>query len=163
MQALAHSVALNIKRIRDYENIYSLAEGNEQNVAYIKIPQGCVDYSELSSTIDLKISLAEIIAAIIDVSEKQDYYQLIIGMSDADVRKTYLQSNTEENLRIDSVYSYGFSYSKPDAEYIKLIIKQISPNAIWHFSEFEERDREAARIKKVKLRNYGFKGKFGVF
>lgn len=86
--------------VRDYENIYSLAESGEQNIAYVKIPASSIDYHELSARIDFKISLAEIIAAIIDVSENQDYYQLIIGMSEQDIRKTYLQSNTEDNLRI---------------------------------------------------------------
>ena len=64
---------------------------------------------------------------------------------------------------IDRVYSFGFSYSKPDAEYIKAIIKRISPEATWFFTEYESNDTENLRVKKVKLRNYGFKGQFGVF
>ena len=85
--------------LRDFENIYSLMESREKNIAYIKIPSDSRNYNELSSKTDFKISLAEIISAILDV-ENQDYYQLIIGMSEFDVRKTYLQSNTEENLKI---------------------------------------------------------------
>ena len=67
------------------------------------------------------------------------------------------------NRNIDKVYSYGFSYGKVDGTYIKRIINSISPNAVWYFTEFETKDSEALRIKKIKLRNYGFKGIFGVY
>lgn len=67
------------------------------------------------------------------------------------------------NYSIDKVYSYGFSYGKVDSVYIKRIIKSISPDAVWHFTEFEANDTEALRIKKIKLRNYGFKGTFNTF
>ena len=61
------------------------------------------------------------------------------------------------------VYSYGFSYGRVDGVYIKRIIKSISPMAKWYFTEFEAKDSEALRIKKVKLRNYGFKGNFDIY
>lgn len=64
---------------------------------------------------------------------------------------------------IDCVYSYGFSYGRPDSVYIKEIIKRIHPYATWHFTEFEASNSEALRIKKIKLRNYGFKGNFGLY
>lgn len=64
---------------------------------------------------------------------------------------------------IDKVYSYGFSYGKVDSVYIKKIISSISPNAIWYFTEFESQDTESLRVKKIKLRKYGFKGKFGIY
>lgn len=64
---------------------------------------------------------------------------------------------------IDRVYSYGFSYSKVDSVYIKLILNRIAPNATWFFTKFDTQDREGLRIKKVKLRNYGFKGFFDVY
>ena len=64
---------------------------------------------------------------------------------------------------INKVYSYGFSYGKVDGIYIKEIIKRISPNATWYFNSFEATDKEALRIKKIKLRKYGFKGSFGVY
>ena len=67
------------------------------------------------------------------------------------------------NHNIDKVYSYGFSYGKVDGTYIKRIISSISPNAVWYFTEFETEDSESLRIKKIKLRNYGFKGTFGVY
>lgn len=67
------------------------------------------------------------------------------------------------NNSIDKVYSYGFSYGKADSVYIKRIIKSISPDAVWHFTEFEANDKEVLRIKKIKLRNYGFKGMFNTF
>lgn len=65
--------------------------------------------------------------------------------------------------RIDAVYSYGFSFSKVDSPYIKEIVKRISPNAVWYFTEHEAHNKEALRRKKIKLRRYGFKGTFGVY
>lgn len=65
--------------------------------------------------------------------------------------------------RIDKVYSYGFGYGKVDGVYISKIIKSISPNATWYFTKFEAKDTEALRIKKLKLRNYGFKGDFSLY
>lgn len=67
------------------------------------------------------------------------------------------------NSTIDKVYSYGFSYGKVDSVYIKKIIASISPNSTWYFTEFEANDTSALRIKKIKLRKYGFKGEFDVY
>ena len=67
------------------------------------------------------------------------------------------------NHNVDKVYSYGFSYGKVDSVYIKRIINNISPKAVWCFTLFETNDTEALRIKKIKLRKWGFKGKFGVY
>ena len=64
---------------------------------------------------------------------------------------------------IDKVYSYGFSYGKVDSVYIKKIIANISPNATWYFTKFESSNVETLRIKKIKLRKYGFKGDFGIY
>lgn len=64
---------------------------------------------------------------------------------------------------IDRVYSYGFGYGKVDSVYIKEIIKRISPNAVWCFTAYEAKNSEALRVKKVKLRRYGFKGGFDFF
>ncbi len=67
------------------------------------------------------------------------------------------------NGNVDTVYSYGFGYSKADAIYIKTIIDKIAADSIWHFTEYEANDKEQLRKKKVKLRKYGFRGTFGVF
>ena len=67
------------------------------------------------------------------------------------------------NREINKVYSYGFSYGKVDAVYIKRIINNISSNATWYFTKYEAENSEELRIKKVKLRNYGFKGSFGIY
>lgn len=67
------------------------------------------------------------------------------------------------NWKIDKVFSYGFSYSKADRVYIKTIIDKIAPDTVWHFTEYESNNKELIRIKKVKLRRYGFKGTFEVF
>lgn len=65
--------------------------------------------------------------------------------------------------RIDAVCSYGFSFSKVDSPYIKEIVKRISPNAVWYFTEHEAHNKEALRRKKIKLRRYGFKGTFEIY
>lgn len=65
--------------------------------------------------------------------------------------------------RVDKVYSYGFSYGKVDSIYIKKIISCISPNAIWYFTAFEAKSSETLRVRKIKLRKYGFKGTFDIF
>ncbi|MBC8528757.1 bacteriophage abortive infection AbiH family protein [Christensenellaceae bacterium NSJ-44] len=67
------------------------------------------------------------------------------------------------NHTIDKVYSYGFSYGKVDSIYIKKIVDRISPDAIWYFTSYEVQNSEALRIKKIKLRRYGFKGTFDVY
>lgn len=77
--------------------------------------------------------------------------------------KKYNEFFKKLNSSIDKVYSYGFSYGKVDSVYIKKIIASISPNATWHFTQFESNDTATLRIKKIKLRKYGFKGTFGVF
>ena len=67
------------------------------------------------------------------------------------------------NPNINRVYSYGFSYGKVDTVYIKEIIHRISPSAVWYFTSFESQNKDALRIKKIKLRNFGFKGSFDVY
>lgn len=64
---------------------------------------------------------------------------------------------------VNKVYSYGFSYGSVDSVYIKRIVERIAPDTTWFFTEYESKDTEALRIKKIKLRRYGFKGKFGLF
>ena len=64
---------------------------------------------------------------------------------------------------IDKVYSYGFSYGKVDCIYIKKIIEKISFNATWYFTSHEAMNTNALRIKKIKLRRYGFKGNFDIY
>lgn len=64
---------------------------------------------------------------------------------------------------VDKIYAYGFSYNKVDSIYIKKIISKISPNSTWFFTEHEAQNKETLRIKKIKLRSYGFNGKFDVF
>lgn len=50
------------------------------------------------------------------------------------------------------------------SDYVYLcIINHISENATWLFTEHEANNHEALRIKKVKLRRYGFTGSFGIF
>ncbi len=98
----------------------------------------------------------------------------MFSSSTCDEMIEYLRKDTDGQLRkykdefnklsnVDEVYSYGFSYSQVDSPYIKLIIKNISPNATWYFTKYEIEDTEGLRKKKVKLRRYGFKGNFDVY
>ena len=67
------------------------------------------------------------------------------------------------NSSVDKIYSYGFSYSKVDSIYTKELIKRTSPETTWYFTEFDAQDKESLRVKKIKLRNYGFKGTFELY
>lgn len=77
--------------------------------------------------------------------------------------KKYSDFFKKLNSTINKVYSYGFSYGRVDSVYIKKIIEGISPNATWYFTEFEANDTSSLRIKKIKLRRYGFQGEFDVY
>ena len=77
--------------------------------------------------------------------------------------KKYANFFRSLNCNIDRVYSYGFSYGKVDRVYIKEIISRISENTLWLFTEHEAHNHEALRIKKIKLRRYGFRGSFGIY
>lgn len=77
--------------------------------------------------------------------------------------KKYSDCFKKLNHEIDRIYSYGFSCSKVDSVYIKEIINRVSPKATWYFTSFEAKDKEAIRIKKIRLRRYGFKGAFGEY
>lgn len=77
--------------------------------------------------------------------------------------KKYADFFKSLNHSIDKVYSYGFSYGKVDSVYIREILKRISPDTTWFFTKYEASDHETLRIKKIKLRKYGFKGSFEIF
>lgn len=110
-----------------------------------------------------------------DVMYGENEYELMLGSSFLDEMIMNFRKDTSfpmiknkkffKNLshNIDKVYSYGFSYGKVDAVYIKRIINSISPNAVWYFTLFEAKDSEALRIKKIRLRKWGFKGSFDLY
>ncbi len=77
--------------------------------------------------------------------------------------KKYNEFFKKLNSSVDQIYSYGFSYSKVDSIYIKEIIKRISSAATWYFTKFDAQDKKSLRVKKIKLRNYGFKGTFELY
>ena len=95
-------------------------------------------------------------------SDFNDFIQSFRKDTDRQIRK-YSKFFKNLDSSIDKVYSYGFSYSKVDSPYIKLVIDKISPNTTWYFTEFETKNAESLRIKKIRLRKYGFKGSFGSF
>lgn len=78
-------------------------------------------------------------------------------------RKKYNDFFKKLTSKIDVVYSYGFSYGEVDCAYIKEIISCISSDATWYFTSYEAKHAEALQMKKDKLRNYGFKGTFGIY
>ena len=109
-----------------------------------------------------------------DVSYLEPGVDGSFGSSTCNEMLDYLRKDTFSQLKkygdifnklhvIDKVYSYGFSYSKVDSVYIKRIIQNIYPNATWLFTKFEAEDASQIRIKKLKLRRYGFKGNFDVY
>lgn len=91
-----------------------------------------------------------------------DLIQCLRKDTDKQLRK-YSDFFKKLDKNIDKVYSYGFSYSTVDSPYIKEVIRHISPDATWHFTSYESNNKNELRIKKIKLRRYGFKGSFDVF
>lgn len=86
----------------------------------------------------------------------------------------HLHKNTERQLKkynrefydladITAIYSYGFSFSQVDSIYIKKIISKLSLDTTWYFTRYEAESIESLRVKKIKLRRYGYKGKFDIF
>lgn len=61
-----------------------------------------------------------------------------------------------KKLDVRHIYSYGFSYSSVDQDYIKEIIKNIDTlNSIWHFNNY---DIIHNPMYQKKLKNYGYMG-----
>lgn len=62
---------------------------------------------------------------------------------------------------LKSIYTYGFSFSKPDIPYLSEICKKTSRDTVWFLSDYEDyRTREL--YQKVLIRN-GFVGEFDTF
>ena len=111
----------------------------------------------------------------IDPSYQEDFYNSL-GSNFLDEILEMLYKDTKkqlskykdffQNIRADvkEVYSYGVSYGQSDVVYIKNIIERIGENAIWYFTKFDYlKNKEFLRKTKIKLRRWGFKGKFGIF
>lgn len=64
---------------------------------------------------------------------------------------------------IKDIYSYGFSYGMSDSSYIKFVISKVSENTVWYFTKYDSLNKEFMRRTKIKLRNWGFKGEFGIY
>ena len=96
------------------------------------------------------------------------------GSTTCDEILEYLHKDTERQLKkynqdfngladITEVYSYGFSFSQVDSIYIKEIVTKLSSDTTWYFTRYEAESVDALRVKKIKLRRYGYKGKFDIF
>lgn len=63
--------------------------------------------------------------------------------------------------QLAEIYSFGFSFSEPDREYVKLICEKTTENTMWYLNVFSsEDDRE--RYKEILLEN-GFHGSISTF
>lgn len=81
-----------------------------------------------------------------------------------------LKKNTEKQIKkyhaffeelniLEEIYSYGFSFSKPDIPYIQEICKHTDRRTCWHLSGFET---EAIRKNYISvIMDNGFKGSIG--
>lgn len=111
-----------------------------------------------------------------DKEEKFDSYQvsLIGAENELDSLHKLLKKDTKRALEnhynfflnlpsdLDSIYSYGFSFSIVDLVYIKEIFLRIdSSNITWYFNDYS-RPNVISRFKE-KLQELGFKGKFSLF
>lgn len=95
-------------------------------------------------------------------SDLNDFIQSLRKDTGKQLRK-YSDFFRKLNTSIDRVYSYGFSFSTVDNPYIKEVIKRISHEATWYFTTYETNNKEELRIKKIRLRRYGFSGLFKTF
>jgi hypothetical protein len=77
-----------------------------------------------------------------------------------------LQKNNDffinlEMLKINKIYSYGFSFSEVDKIYLEEICRQINTEkVIWYFNDY---DISSVGKYMVLLKQCGFKGNFNVF
>lgn len=63
---------------------------------------------------------------------------------------------------VDSIYSYGFSFSDVDMDYVKEICRVTDTSImVWYFNDYD--DEKKINIFKEKIRNCGYKGKFDTF
>lgn len=61
---------------------------------------------------------------------------------------------------VDSVYGYGFSYSRADLPYVEKICQMLDESIVWHLHTYDDaRNKE----NENSIRGCGFKGKFGRF
>lgn len=63
--------------------------------------------------------------------------------------------------KLQAVYSYGFSFSKPDRPYISRICKKTTTNTTWHLSNYESTLRK--KEYQVIIGSCGFAGSFCEF
>lgn len=66
------------------------------------------------------------------------------------------------DLRVDKVYSFGFSFSEVDIIYIQQICSRLTnPNIVWYLNDYDD---EAKRDEyKAIIRRCGYKGRFSTY
>lgn len=62
---------------------------------------------------------------------------------------------------LQAVYSYGFSFSKPDRPYLSKICEKTTPNTTWYLSSYESTLRKM-EYREI-IRSCGFTGSFDEF
>lgn len=92
----------------------------------------------------------------------EDYISELHSELRKDTSKVIQQhKNYFKNLEIlDSIYSYGFSFSEVDLVYIKEICQSTTEYTTWYLHEFDK--AKCVEIQR-KIRNNGYKGKFNFF
>lgn len=92
----------------------------------------------------------------------EDYISELHSELRKDTSKVIQQhKNYFKNLEIlDSIYSYGFSFSEVDLVYIKEICQSTTENTTWYLHEFDK--AKCVEIQR-KIRENGYKGKFNFF
>ncbi|WP_249598680.1 bacteriophage abortive infection AbiH family protein [Peribacillus frigoritolerans] len=76
--------------------------------------------------------------------------------------ENFFENSFEDDVFIEKIYTYGFSFSKVDLPYIKGICLSIdTSNVTWYLHTFHN-DEERKRFKGI-IEECGFKGRFDTF
>lgn len=89
---------------------------------------------------------------------RQEFYRLF---KDPLVNITHNQNFFDSLADLTDIYSYGFSFSEPDREYIELICEKTTERTMWHLSSFDPPDVQE-EYKKI-INACGFRGTTTIF
>lgn len=89
---------------------------------------------------------------------RQEFYRLF---KDPIVNITHNQYFFDSLEDLTDIYSYGFSFSDPDREYIELICRKTNERTVWHLSAFGSIEVQNGYEQTIK--DCGFRGTFTRF
>ncbi len=102
----------------------------------------------------------------LDLKDDKNFFLSVFMELEKKVKyiKEYYQDYFSEiqNTNINTIYSYGFSFSEVDLPYIKKIINSIKINK-WYLNKFSYYNKKELRRIKQILKSFGFKGKVRKF